>query len=116
MEWLESKLNNCTSKHKIILMHHPAVNWDEHDVIARNRETFIRLCEGYNIDLVLTGHTHTARVFDKNKNFYPNNILPLNCTRHPTLYVQTDACKEGGFHRNITISGNNIILNPCEKL
>jgi len=113
IEWLEAALNNCTTKHKIVLTHHPAINWDEHDTIARNKDIFIQLCEGYNVDLVLAGHTHAARVFDKNKNFYPNNVLPLNCNRYPTLYVQTDACKEGGFYRNITISGNDILLNPC---
>jgi 3',5'-cyclic AMP phosphodiesterase CpdA len=116
IEWLETSLNNCESKHKIVLMHHPAINWGEKDVIARNRESFIQLCEGYNIDLVLAGHTHAARVFDKDKNFYPNNVLPLNCSSYPTLYVQTDACKEGSFYRTITISGNDIFLNPCENL
>jgi len=115
IEWLESSLNNCSSKHKIILMHHPAINWGEHDTIARNQDTFIQLCEGYNVDLVLSGHTHASRVYDKNKNFYPNDALPFNCSKYSTFYVQTDACKEGGFYRNITISGSDIWLNPCEK-
>ena len=88
----------------------------EKDIIAHNRETFIQLCEGYQIDLVLSGHTHASRVFDKDKNFYQNNLLPLNCSQYPPLYVQTDACKEGGYYRNITISGNDIILNPCEHV
>lgn len=116
IEWLESAFNNCSSKHKIVIMHHPAINWDEKDIIARNQDTFIQLCEGYNIDLVLAGHTHAARVFDKDKNFYSNEVLPFNCSRYPTLYVQTDACKEGGYYRTITVSGNDIWLNPCENL
>jgi len=116
IEWLESTLNKCSSKYKIVLMHHPAINWGDHDTIARNQDNFIQLCEGYDVELVLAGHTHASRVYDKNNNFYPNDILPLNCSKYPTLYVQTDACKEGGYYRNITISGNDIWLNPCEKL
>jgi len=115
IEWLETALNNCTTKHKIILMHHPAINWGEHDIIARNKENFIKLVEGYSIDLVLAGHTHASRVFEKDGTFYPNNVLPFNCSNYPPLYVQTDACKEGGYYRNITISGNDIWLNPCEQ-
>jgi 3',5'-cyclic AMP phosphodiesterase CpdA len=103
IEWLENKLNNCNSKHKIVLMHHPAINWGDQDTISRNRETFIQLCEGYNIELVLSGHTHATRVFDKDKNFFENSILPLNCSEYSTLHVQTDACKEGSYYRNITI-------------
>ena len=115
IEWLDDALNSCTSQHKIVIMHHPAINWGEYDVIAHNREAFISLCEGYNVDLVLTGHTHAARVFDSNGNFYPNNVLPLNLSFYPTLYVQTDAIKEGYYYRNITISSGSIWLGPCEQ-
>lgn len=116
IEWIDSHLNNCNSKHKIILMHYPAINWGNFDVIARNRDIFIDLCEGYDIELVLTGHTHASRVFDNQGNFYPNNILPLNCSRYSTLHVQTDACKEREYYRNITISGNDIWLGPCKMI
>jgi 3',5'-cyclic AMP phosphodiesterase CpdA len=113
IEWFESVLVNCTTKHKIVLMHHPAVNWGEYDIIGRNKDIFIQLCEGYDVDLVLAGHTHASRVFDKDKNFYKNEMLPLNCSNYPPLYVQTDACKEGGFYRNITISADHIMLDKC---
>ena len=113
--WLEESLDECKSKYKIILMHYPAVNWGQYDVIARNRETFIELCEAYNVELVLTGHTHVARVFDKDKNFYHNDILPLNCSQYSTLYVQTDACKEGSYYRNISIINNDIWLKSCKN-
>ena len=116
IEWLEKEFNNCDSKHKIVLIHHPAINWGEYDTISRNQENFIKLCEGFNVELVLSGQTHASRVFDKNKNFYPNDALPLNCSSYSTFYVQTDACKEGCFYRNITISGNDVWLNPCEQI
>ena len=127
--WLEDELSSCNSRHKIVLMHHPAINWGKYDTFVHNKEIFIQLCEGYNVDLVLTGHTHAHRVFDKDKNFYPNNELPLNCSLYTTLYVQTAATKggifennlipdeedEGYYYRNITIHGNDIWLNPCEQ-
>jgi len=116
IEWLEREFSNCNSKYKVVLMHHPAINWGEYDTIARNQENFIKLCEGFNVELVLSGQTHASRVFDKDKNFYPNDVLPLNCSKYPTLHVQTDACKEGSFYRNITISGNNVWLNPTEQI
>ncbi|HHH80012.1 MAG TPA: hypothetical protein ENL13_03825, partial [Thermoplasmatales archaeon] len=115
LEWLDESLNSCTSRHKIVLMHHPAVNWGKYDVISHNRQSFISICEGYNVDLVLAGHTHAARVFESNGTFYPNDVLPLNCSLYPTLYVQTDAIKEGYYYRNITISGNDVWLEPCEQ-
>ena len=116
IEWLDGELKNCSTKHKIILMHHPAVNWGEYDIIGRNTDIFIRMCEGYDVDLVLAGHTHAARVFDKNKTFYQNSMLPLNCSKYPTLHVQTDACKEGGYYRIVTIAGNDIILDACKQV
>jgi predicted MPP superfamily phosphohydrolase len=115
IEWLDSVLVDCDTKHKIICMHHPAVNWGEYDTFGRNKDIFIQMCEGYDVDVILAGHTHISRVFDKDKNFYENNVLPLNCSQYPPLHVQTEACKEGSFYRNITISGNDVFLNPSEK-
>ena len=73
INWLESKLSSCNSEKKIVLMHHPAINKRRDDgsmggVIFRNREEFIELCETYNVDIVLAGHTHNSRVYDLMKN------------------------------------------------
>jgi len=114
--WLEDELIGCNSPHKIVLMHYPAINWGKYDTFVRNKDIFIQVCEGYNVDLVLAGHTHASRVFDKDKNFYENDMLPLNCSNYPTLHVQTGACKDGCFYRNITISGDDLWLNPCEHI
>jgi 3',5'-cyclic AMP phosphodiesterase CpdA len=120
MEWLESHLEKCNSSIKIVLMHHPAVNvrntngmmWD---VLARNRETFVTLCEQYGVDVVLAGHTHEERIFDGNETFYSTNTS-LNCSLYPTLFVQTDDCKQGVHYRNVSISGDNIWLERCAEL
>lgn len=121
IKWLEKKLKECKTKHKIILMHHPAVNSRDEQgemtsVIARNREKFIDLCEQYNVELVLTGHTHSSRVFDAEENYYSENELPFNCSKYPTLYVQTDDCKEGVHYRNISLIDGNILLEKTQEI
>ena len=120
IEWLESQLEKCNSSIKIVLMHHPAVNvrdtngkmWD---VIASNREAFITLCEQSGVDVVLTGHTHDERIFDGNETFYSINTS-LNCSLYPTLFVQTDDCKQSVHYRNVSISGTNILLEHCVEV
>ena len=120
IEWLESHLENCNSSIKIVLMHHPAINvrdtnglmWD---VLAHNREAFVILCEQYDVDLVLTGHTHNERIFDDNETFYSANTS-LNCSLYPTLFVQTDDCKQSVHYRNISISGFDVWLERCEEV
>lgn len=119
IEWLEDELIQYESAHKIILMHHPAISdrnkqGEMREVIARNRIEFVELCENYDVELVLTGHTHSAQVYDCDENKYSE--LPLNCSEYSTLYVQSDDCKEGVHFRNITIIGGDIWLESSEEL
>ena len=119
--WLENELKECKTKHKIVLMHHPAVNSRDKNgemtsVIARNRERFVEICEKYNVELVLTGHTHSSRIFDAEEKRYSENDLPFNCSSYPTLFVQTDDCKEGVHYRNISIINDNVWLEKTQKI
>jgi 3',5'-cyclic AMP phosphodiesterase CpdA len=115
IDWLENQFNGGVStSRRIVLMHHPAVNSrDDFGVmescIARNRERFVNLCLENNVDLVLTGHTHRSIVYDSEENVYNN--FPLSCDYNPTLFVQTDDCKEGVHYRNITFSCDDVILH-----
>ena len=68
----------------------------------------------YNVELVLTGHTHHSRIYDSDENLITN--LPLNCNDYPTLYVQTDDCKQGIHYRNISITSDGIILENTQEL
>lgn len=118
IEWLDDALNNCQNK-KIVLMHHPTVNKRKNwnfmgGVIARNRENFINLCEENDVELVLAGHTHNARVFDSNEDMYED--LPLNSSLYSTLYVQSDDCKQGVHYRNISIVGNDIWIESNQEI
>lgn len=120
MRWLGDAFDNCSYTHKIVLMHHPAINERDdngmmRDVIHNNREAFIDLCEKHNVELVLAGHTHKSGVFDGNENSYNFNSS-LNCSLYPTLFVQTDDCKQGIHYRNVTIIVNDIWLGDCIEL
>ncbi len=118
IEWLDDALNNSEQK-KIVLMHHPAVNKRNKwgfigGVIINNRQNFIDLCEKYDAELVLAGHTHNAVVYDGNVNLYED--FPLNCSLYSTLYVQSDDCKQGIHYRNISIIGDDIWLEESVEL
>jgi predicted MPP superfamily phosphohydrolase len=119
IDWLENELSSCTSPHKIVLMHHPAINnrndqGEMHNVIARNREEFVELCETYNVDLVLAGHTHTSKVFDADEEVY--NDYPINSNLYSTLYVQSDDCKESIHYRNISIIRNDVWIESSQDV
>jgi len=113
IEWLDEELSNCKSTHKIVLMHHPAVGEDQ-DLFIRNRKAFVELCESYEVDLVLAGHTHSDKVYDYDLNKYDEH--PINCSKYSTLYVQSDDCREGIHFRNISIRGNDIWIEGNEEL
>ncbi|KYK34846.1 MAG: hypothetical protein AYK22_04645 [Thermoplasmatales archaeon SG8-52-3] len=118
IEWLEDNLKNTTQK-KVVLMHHPAVNKPNKygfigGVFIKNRENFINLCDNYNAELVLAGHTHHAVIYDKNQTLLDE--FPLNCSLYPTLYVQSDDCKRAIHYRNISIIGDDIWVEESVEL
>jgi predicted MPP superfamily phosphohydrolase len=120
MDWLENHLEKYNSSIKIVLMHHPAVNerdtngmmWN---VLARHRESFVTLCERYSVDVVLAGHTHEEMIFDGNETLYSINTS-LNCSLYPTLFVQTDDCKQDVHYRNVSIRGTDVWLERCVEV
>ena len=111
--WLDTELHKCSSAHKIVLMHHPAVG-EFDDVFIKNRVEFIALCETYAVDLVLTGHTHRSKIYDCNLNEYSD--ARINCSEYPPLYVQTDDCKLSIHYRNISIIHNDVWLEDCVEI
>ncbi len=111
--WLETELLNCSSPHKIVLMHHPAVG-ESDDLFINNRVEFIALCETYAVDLVLTGHTHQSKIYDHWANEYTDTII--NCSQYPPLYVQTDDCKQDIHYRNISVVNNDVWLENCIEI
>jgi predicted MPP superfamily phosphohydrolase len=111
--WLDTELATSSSAHNIILMHHPAVGSFD-DVFINNREKFITLCETYDVEVVLTGHTHHSKIYDHTFHDYAN--VKINCSKYPPLYVQTDDCKQGIHYRNISITDNDVWLEECTEI
>jgi predicted MPP superfamily phosphohydrolase len=113
--YLRSMLSANSSKRKIIVMHHPAVNAvgtnsdgtpftgpisDPADnSIVNNRTTFLNICDSNQVDIVLNGHEHQNVV--ANRNGY---VINENCLDSNTRYIQTAAA----FNRSYRI----ITVNP----
>jgi len=119
IDWLNESLKASSTAYKIVLMHHPAINLRNqddvmYDVFIHHREQFIELCENNDVDVVLAGHTHEARVFDAEEHLYEN--VPLNTSHYSTLFVQSDDCKEGVHYRNVSFIGNDLWIEPSQEV
>jgi len=117
--WLNNSLLESNSRYEVVLMHHPAIdNCDRFgnmlDVIAKNRLKFLDICEYNDVEIVLTGHTHKDSIFDFEEKSYSN--LNYNCSQYPTLYVQTNDCKNDCAYRNITILKKDIWIEPSQSV
>lgn len=101
-------------------MYNPAVNFRDEkgimvDVIAHNRENFIQLCENYDVDLVITSHTHSSVVYDGNENKYDSN--PFCCSNYPTQFVQTDDCEQDVNYLNVSVSSSgDLVVHECIRI
>ena len=107
---LESKLDSLdgvkddkdsSGKKKIIVMHHPT-HWqnEQHKddgVFLHNRDTFIKLCEDYGVDIVLAGHTHEGAVRDDG-----------------TKWIVTAAAGEDAAYRKVTYSDGELVVGEQE--
>ena len=73
------------------------------------------LCETYDVDLVLTGHTHNNKIYKRSDIGYNEDgqTAPITCTE--TLYVQTADCKVKSAFRTITINGNEVTVETAEE-
>ena len=104
--WLEEKLTQYSNYDKIILLHHPIFNWGNNGVISQNRLKFVELCDTFNVEFVLSGHTHSDEIMNKNKNY--GFVCPINCDEYDTLYVQTESTFQYLGYRNISIKNGEI--------
>ncbi len=120
-------INNYTIDGKtIIFMHHPAIDncWDNTcNVIAENRDLFVKLAKDKHVKLVLTGHIHDSKFFDKNgqvsSTFNPygtitgtsiNTIIKTDFARSP-LFVQTRSATKDVSGYLVVDVGDTSIFN-----
>ncbi len=62
-EYAGALANLDPTEPKVIFMHHTAVNKYNEGAIDNNRDAFVSYCNNWNVQLVLTGHTHEAHAF-----------------------------------------------------
>ncbi len=133
IEWIDEKIDmldgvrdhiDRSGLNKIIFMHHPIINygawyklgdyiikkWDI-GTIYKNREEFMDLCDQYEVDLVLTGHTHSNVIYKRSDDGQNINgqQAPIECFE--TLYVQTGDTKDHRDFRIITVSGDKVTVS-----
>ena len=63
MTWLQSDLAAATQKWKVVYFHHPPYTMGSHNSDTETqhievRQNFVPILEQYNVDLVLSGHSH----------------------------------------------------------
>jgi 3',5'-cyclic AMP phosphodiesterase CpdA len=118
--FLRNTLSSNSGKHKIIVMHHPAVNAigtnsdgtpftgeinsPEDCSIANNRTTFLNICDSNHVDVVLDGHEHQNVVADRN-----GHVIPENGS-DSTRYVQTAAAFNRSY-RIITVDPSYVTVS-----
>lgn len=114
--WLRSVLKANSSKKKIIVFHHPAVDAAGTDYdgsptsatildtadgsLLNNRTTFLNICDSNHVDIVLNGHVHQNVVANRK-----GQVIDENCDTCGTRYVQTGPAFEGSF-RVITVTSS----------
>jgi 3',5'-cyclic AMP phosphodiesterase CpdA len=122
ISWLRNILSTNSSKRKIIVMHHPAVNavgtnsdgtpftaevitGPDDSSIANNRNTFLNICDSNQVDVVLCGHEHQNVVANRAGQVIAENGLDS------TRYVQTAASFNRSY-RIITVDPSYVTVSP----
>ncbi len=119
--YLRNILHFNSSKRKIIVMHHPAVNATgtnsdgtpftgeinspEDCSIANNRTNFLNICDSNHVDIVLDGHEHQNVVANRN-----GQVIPENGS-DSTRYIQTAAAFNRSY-RIITVDPSYVTVSP----
>jgi len=110
-----------TADIKIVLTHHPynMNGGDQEMVFINERDMFSEACFNNNVDLVCSGHTHSAIVLDLEGNwlanwdqdylFTPSNHDPIQLTTH-NIGETIDDGKPARFHRIGVFPNGDIII------
>ena len=92
--WTSLKGEFCNKEKtpKIVFGHHPAVDpFGLVQTFKKHRDDFLDWCDSNNVRLVLAGHTHQNKIFDR----YGNN-LEHHSTARP-MFIQTPSTGKIGF-------------------
>jgi len=113
--WLEDTLQTHEGKRKIIVIHNPPANNTRNPADGsisskkqggvNYRAAFLDLCDTFDVDVVLAGHTHHNVVVDRN-----GDVVDRNWTGG-TRYVQTSSTLQGCY-RIISVDGFVSVGDP----
>ncbi|MFN4245480.1 MAG: metallophosphoesterase family protein [Brevinematia bacterium] len=107
--FLEKSLSCSYEKLKIIVTHHPFLNYEsgiEEGVFLFYRKEFYEILDKYNVNLVISGHTHNNKVYDINTNLVKS--FPIYLDR--IAFVQTGSIGKNGWYRVIDVFSNKIVV------
>lgn len=109
LDWINSKLIEYSGfTNGFVFIHGPFYD-DEGSENRYGLSEFIALCDTFNIDMVLCGHTHKNKFFDINGVRHSGNIYPVEGTK----YVQTTTNGKGDYedcgYRLIRIGPDSIL-------
>lgn len=107
---------------KIIFMHSPIFNEGldgnvPDGSISKYRDEFINYCKNSNVDLVLSGHTHKNRIYDKAGNGVINATSLTFNDEYKPYYIQTQSATKGdnrGFRIIDVVDGKAKKTNVVE--
>ncbi len=108
LNWIEDLLrNHFRSKVKIVSMHGPYFSQRnsgiDNAVNRYGKFEFLNLCSAFEVNMVLSGHTHLNEVFDRNGNLQSGSIKPLDGTIFATVATTTKDIPESCSVRFIEI-------------
>lgn len=108
--WLEQKLQNCTTKWKIVCGHYPVYSGGFHGDTTELLSSLLPILERHKIDVYICGHDHSMQhIIRNNINYYVagSGSEITECRNIPgTKYYNSI----GGF-LNITVDKNNLTSN-----
>ena len=120
LEFLERALNSKSNFIKVIITHHPPVNYNSsiEDGIFLNNKEFLEICNKYDVNIFISGHTHKDKIYiyDGTNTQLLRLSEPTNITYDSKIFIQTPSFGWEGAYRIIELNSNYITIYPVEKI
>jgi acid phosphatase type 7 len=112
-QWLQSDLAANTQKWTVCYFHHPPYskgthNSDTETELMDMRQNIVPLLEQYNVDLVLSGHSHTYE-----RSFLLKGHFGLENTLTPSMKINATTGNVTPFYKKNIPSGTGTVYAVC---
>ncbi len=122
LKFLESTLSSGSNLVKVVVTHHPPINYErgiEDGIFLGNKE-FLELCYSYGVNLFISGHTHKDKIYILDDAGIKLLKLsePSNLYYHSLkgIFIQTPSFGWDGSYRVIKLGSNYVKIYPVEKI